>query len=774
MSASTTRRGTKNVRLTIVTGSILSVACLFLWMLSIVNRLPKNTGSSGLLRSPLFDSGRPRIFQAVVTGPLVSIVTPFMNVDPVVFQDTVHCVTNSTFENWEWVIVDDSSDDPASIAAMEAARDANPQHVRIVQAKEFLMTLDPESLGTTGHVGLGNARKIGLEAAQAPYVLFLDGDDVIDPTAPEKFMWYLHTHPNAHFVSSYVLGFGAQTYAWTRGFHPSSNMLQRNDAVSIAMHRKASLMRVGHSTRRAGLEDWDTWLRYANEGLWGGIIPEFLIYYRRRMRHDDRWEALDENAMQAFKESIPKVYPHLSNISHWPPTPQVDASTYDVSLPTIVPLGMVQYDGRPRVLLLVPWLVMGGADRFNLDLLRGLHARHWHVSIVTTLFSNNIWQDHFRDVTDDLFFLPNVMPAINYLEAVHSMIISRQIDVVWISNSFYGYAMLPYLTAAHPSVVFVDYNHMEEENWRRGGHPRSTVAMQSLLDHSYVSSHHLKKWMADQGADLARIMVEYTSVNRALWQNNDGIRAASRVRRDLPKDAFVILYACRIDAQKQPLLFAATVQQLLTEGDALASHTHVVIAGAGPLEADTRKQLESIPAAFQSNIHWLGALTPPDVKNVLQASDVLFLPSEMEGIPLTYFEAMALGVVVVGADVGGVAELVVHNSTGFLLNPSQLPVETRFQQSVDIYASYLNTLRRQPEVWKRLSDASLDRVVQFEQYNMLNRVHYQLLSLMATRKEHPRRAQAVDGGTLAIAAETYRWAVRGETGESSLHPAFPV
>jgi hypothetical protein len=56
----------------------------------------------------------------------------------------------------------------------------------------------------------------------------------------------------------------------------------------------------------------------------------------------------------------------------------------------------------------------------------------------------------------------------------------------------------------------------------------------------------------------------------------------------------------------------------------------------------------------------------------------------------------------------------------------------------------------------------------------LNRVHYQLLSLMATRKEHPRRAQAVDGGTLAIAAETYRWAVRGETGESSLHPAFPV
>ena len=38
----------------------------------------------------------------------------------------------------------------------------------------------------------------------------------------------------------------------------------------------------------------------------------------------------------------------------------------------------------PRILLLVPWLAMGGADKFNLDLLTQLTQRGWHACVATT------------------------------------------------------------------------------------------------------------------------------------------------------------------------------------------------------------------------------------------------------------------------------------------------------------------------------------------------------------------------------------------------------
>jgi hypothetical protein len=46
------------------------------------------------------------------------------------------------------------------------------------------------------------------------------------------------------------------------------------------------------------------------------------------------------------------------------------------------------------------------------------------------------------------------------------------------------------------------------------------------------------------------------------------------------------------------------------------------------------------------------------MRELLAASDVLFLPSEMEGVSMAIYEAMATGVVPLAANVGGQAELV--------------------------------------------------------------------------------------------------------------------
>ena len=61
---------------------------------------------------------------------------------------------------------------------------------------------------------------------------------------------------------------------------------------------------------------------------------------------------------------------------------------------------------------------------------------------------------------------------------------------------------------------------------------------------------------------------------------------------------------------------------------------------------------------LERQVRLLGALPNDDIRDLLAAADIFFLPSEWEGIALSVYEAMACGVPVVGADVSGQVELV--------------------------------------------------------------------------------------------------------------------
>nr|WP_263324735.1 glycosyltransferase family 4 protein [Neobacillus sp. Marseille-Q6967] len=54
---------------------------------------------------------------------------------------------------------------------------------------------------------------------------------------------------------------------------------------------------------------------------------------------------------------------------------------------------------------------------------------------------------------------------------------------------------------------------------------------------------------------------------------------------------------------------------------------------------------------------------------LVSQSDVLILPSDTEGMPLTIIEAMSAGVPAIATNVGGVPELIVDGKTGFLIPP---------------------------------------------------------------------------------------------------------
>jgi len=139
-------------------------------------------------------------------------------------------------------------------------------------------------------------------------------------------------------------------------------------------------------------------------------------------------------------------------------------------------------------------------------------------------------------------------------------------------------------------------------------------------------------------------------------------RGAARAQLGLPDEpgTFVIGWVGRISQEKgADLLLEAMVR--MRSRDARA-----VFIGDGP----DRAALESRAAALgvADRIHWLG--TVPGVARCYRAFDCFALSSRTEGTPIVLLEAMAAGVPVVAASVGGVPD-VVSSQEALLVPPEQ-------------------------------------------------------------------------------------------------------
>jgi glycosyltransferase involved in cell wall biosynthesis len=402
----------------------------------------------------------------------------------------------------------------------------------------------------------------------------------------------------------------------------------------------------------------------------------------------------------------------------------------------------------PRLLCLFPWLAMGGADKFNLDLLRCLRERGWDARVATTLPAANPWRPAFEALAPvvDLGALPAAERPARILAAASAA------DCVLIDGSWLAYDLLPYLRASLPELAFVDYNHMEQPDWRDGGYPRASLDRAAHLDAQVVSSAHLRQWMLARGADPARVHVCYTGVDPSAWDPARHDRAALRRRLDLAPDDVAILFAGRLEAQKQPAILAATVAAVC----AREPRARFLVAGdgayAGFLRAFLRRRRLTGRAAL------LGAVGNAEVQGLLAASEIFLLPSAHEGISLAIYEAMAMGVAPVAAAVGGQAELVTPEC-GVLAPPGA---------GADAYAAALLALARDPARLRAMGVAARRRVAeQFTLARMGDTMDALLRRAIALHHTRPR-----PGATPAEAAAAARAAVAAAAAHDEAERAY--
>ena len=119
---------------------------------------------------------------------IVSVITPSYNSERFI-QQTVESVINQTYQNWELIIIDDTStDNTAEIVNQFCDKFPNIHLIR-----------------NTKNRGAAISRNKGVKAAKGSFIAFLDADDLWKPDKLEKQMEFMLKHQIKVCFSSYDL-----------------------------------------------------------------------------------------------------------------------------------------------------------------------------------------------------------------------------------------------------------------------------------------------------------------------------------------------------------------------------------------------------------------------------------------------------------------------------------------------------------------------------------------------------------------------------------------
>lgn len=113
------------------------------------------------------------------TSKLVTIITPNYNSGKYI-EDTYSSIIQQTYENWEWLIIDDGSTDK-SLQVIKTLASVDPR------IKLLYRTKLPK--------GASACRNVGINNSKGDYILFLDADDILAKSCLENRILLMEQEP---------------------------------------------------------------------------------------------------------------------------------------------------------------------------------------------------------------------------------------------------------------------------------------------------------------------------------------------------------------------------------------------------------------------------------------------------------------------------------------------------------------------------------------------------------------------------------------------------
>jgi glycosyltransferase involved in cell wall biosynthesis len=163
----------------------------------------------------------------------------------------------------------------------------------------------------------------------------------------------------------------------------------------------------------------------------------------------------------------------------------------------------------------------------------------------------------------------------------------------------------------------------------------------------------------DGAAPEGKVMVLPNGVDTTRYRPRPEVR--ERMRRALDvEDKFVWLAVGRFELPKN---YALMIRAFSFALQSSRREMALLICGAGSLQPQAEALVRSL--GLEPFVRFLGIRR--DIPDVMNAADAYVLSSDTEGLPMVLLQASASGLPIVATAVGGNAEVVQHNRTGFLV-----------------------------------------------------------------------------------------------------------
>ncbi len=204
------------------------------------------------------------------------------------------------------------------------------------------------------------------------------------------------------------------------------------------------------------------------------------------------------------------------------------------------------------------------------------------------------------------------------------------------------------------------------EVWRMGKKLRGNFWVDRqvgrLIDRYIAVSHAAARHLIEnKGVPRTKIRVIHNGRDLGRYSAAGGEhRAGTRRELGLAEEQ-VLLTLARFDDQKGHRFLIEAIGQISARWPRLI----LLLAGEGPLEAAIRAQCAALGLA--GRVRFLGYRD--DVPQLLEAADIVVLPSLYEGLPLVAIEALAAGKALIATAVDGTPEVVIDGETGLLVAP---------------------------------------------------------------------------------------------------------
>ena len=567
--------------------------------------------------------------------PLISVVVPFFNSGKYIEQ-TIISILNQTFPYYEILIIDDGSKDKESLEKLE--------EIQKLYKRIKVFHKENEGLAATRDFGASKS------SSSCKYLMFLDDDDLIEPTFLECGYWTLETNKEASWAYSDSVGFGTQEYVWNKYFD-SDKMKKVNELVSEALVRKNDFELVnGYELREKAVnEDWNLWLKLLSKGKYPVHMSFYGQWYRRKETGElQKSRDNKERALEIINETAKKVTKKVEAIQY--PRYKYNYDFIPEEVEGIV-IPKKQNNNKINLLFIMPWMITGGADLFNLNLVKGLDKNKFTVTIITTEPNKNVLRQEFERYAK-VYDLTSFLDQKYWLAFINYIIEKENINLILNSNSKFGYSILPYIKSTYINIPILDYVHMEEWYNRNGGYSRYSAMYESVIDKTLVCNENSRKVLINHfGKSEDEVQTVYIGVDENKF-NTEKYNKEELKKKYLGEasNKKVLSYICRISEQKRPMLFLQIIAKLKEK----RQDFKVLVVGDGNLLEKMKEKTKELN--IYDDIIFTGSLK--DTTEIYAISDLTINCSLKEGLALTSYESLSMGVPVVSSDVGGQKELI--------------------------------------------------------------------------------------------------------------------